>query len=91
MICSSVKRAFFIVRPFQNGLYLNLEEFQGVTSIIIEKSAITLFARPVLKWQSNEIAKAACRHCILARKESIVGVETDVWVSLHRRGDKKHT
>lgn len=34
MICSSVNLPRFIVRPFHGaGLYLRLEEFQGVTSL----------------------------------------------------------
>lgn len=52
--------------------------------IRVKKSAVAVGARHVLQRQGDEVAKAAFGHRVLARKETVVGVEAKLMATLHR-------
>ena len=53
---------------------------------VVNEYAVSLIARAACQRQSDEIAKASRRHCILIGKETIVGLEADLGAPLHRFG-----
>jgi hypothetical protein len=57
--------------------------------IIIEKHAVAVLTRFVLKRQRNQVSESACRHRILARKEPVIRIEADIRTAIHRRRDKQ--
>ena len=49
--------------------------------IVVDKYAVAVFSRFGLKRQGDQIAEAAGWHGILARKETVIGIETDIRAS----------
>ena len=53
------------------------------------KTLLPMLARPALQGQGDQIAEAAERHGVLARKEAIIGGEADFGAPLHRLRDHR--
>ena len=51
--------------------------------LVVDEHAVAALARPSLQRKRDEIAEAAARHRVLARKQSVVGLEADFWPAVH--------
>jgi hypothetical protein len=51
--------------------------------IVVDEHAVAAFARPSLQRECDEIAEAAARHRVLARKQPVVGIEADLRPAVH--------
>src|SRR5262245_3917526 len=51
--------------------------------LVIDENAVAVLARLPLQGQSDEIAEAAARHPVLAREQTVVGLEADFWPAVH--------
>ena len=59
--------------------------------MLIDEDAVAVLARPVLKWQCDQITEAASWHRVLARKEPIIRIKANIGATIHRRGEEKRT
>src|SRR5262249_29826861 len=50
---------------------------------VVDEHAVAVLARPSLQRKRDEVAEAAARHRVLARKKSVVGLEADLWAAVH--------
>src|SRR5271155_3837033 len=62
-----------------------------MTKMLIDKCAVAVFARPVLKRQCDQITEAASRHRVLAREEPIIRIKANIGTTIHCRCDEKCT
>src|SRR5262245_1695584 len=51
--------------------------------LVVDEYAVAVLARPPLQRERDEIAEAAARHRVLARKQPVVGLEADLWPAVH--------
>ncbi|HWE16721.1 MAG TPA: hypothetical protein VG758_05985, partial [Hyphomicrobiaceae bacterium] len=50
----------------------------------VDKHAVSILPSQSLQWQSDQIAKPAAGHRVLARKQPVVGFEADFRAPIHR-------
>jgi hypothetical protein len=55
---------------------------------LVEKDAMTAFARTLLQRQRDEIAESALRQRVLIGKQPVVGVQADIGALLHGLGQE---
>ncbi|MEO7272115.1 MAG: hypothetical protein ABIX28_08365 [Vicinamibacterales bacterium] len=56
--------------------------------VVIDKDAVALVSRYLLKWHGDQVPESALRPRVLTREQAVIGVEADVGPLLHRLGKK---
>ena len=59
--------------------------------VLIKEDAIANLPRAVLKRQSDQVSKAADRHCVLVREEAVIGCKADLRSPLHGLRDQRRS